>query len=399
MLLFLRLSRESQILGIGTNTKWPASFLLYLALPLTLSHSMSLLFDIQSTIETPFSVHGLDSVLVGKTLWNALGPAPGSQYVCISIRPIRKTVSTTQSSPLDAVIAWAMLSEEVSASNSPVIASGNTASKIDHLAVPSYWRREHGRIFSRANDATKPSLLIAQTEPVLLTEVVVTALSTDAYQVASGRDSPLEEWLSSDHTILRHGEVYTFNAGQLLLNGNGSVALSKSFRYRLDMTEPVLQGFAQKGTTRFIVTLSEQTDESGGAVNAAVDEEAEDDSDGIEIGESFLANSTFSPALGAVETSASGGDTPVTKLGASEFSFQIKPLLQPVNMVDDQFTLYVRTSDLSKISMLNGDWVSNDASAFESRNLWICKGMAQSLNTTKYRLVRIVANDGLVDVA
>lgn len=206
--------------------------------------------------------------------------------------------------------------------------------QIEGLAVPSDWYTLYGNIFSEL----APSLIMAPTEPTTLTEIYVTALSTEAYQVAG---SILEDWLSKDRKILRLGAVHTFLSNDLPLNGHGTSP--RSLQFRLDMVEPVLQGFAEKGKTRFVVTL----DDLSSASEEVSDEESED---GIEIDEAFLASSTFT----RFSSQPNGHDS---KDGDKVLQFQTHPLSVPGNISDEHNTLYLRTADLGRVGILSGDWV------------------------------------------
>lgn len=191
----------------------------------------------------------------------------------------------------------------------------------------------------------------------MLTEVYVTALSKEAYQVACSRDSVLETWLSKDRKILRLGAVYTFLSDELPFNGHDtSTEAQKSFKFRLDMVEPVLQGFSQRGITRFIVTA----DFAFGSEDV-IDEEAESDQEGIEIDEAFLASSTLtrflSPSNGHYSSSPVVSNDSDEALPLQPY-FQTYPLSEPGNITDEHCTLYLRTTDLGKVGILNGDWVS-----------------------------------------
>lgn len=194
----------------------------------------------------------------------------------------------------------------------------------------------------------------------MLTEVYVAALSMEAYQVACSRDSVLETWLSKDRKILRLGAVHAFLSDELPLNGHAtSTETQKSFKFRLDMVEPVLQGFAQRGTTRFIVTADFVSSTLGS--EEATDEEAESDQECIEIDEGFLASSTLTRFLSPPNghhSSTPGVSNDSDEALPSQPYFQTHPLSEPENIADEHCTLYLRTADLGKVGILNGDWVS-----------------------------------------
>ncbi|RDB21464.1 Peroxisomal biogenesis factor 6 [Hypsizygus marmoreus] len=333
---------------------------------------MSLLFDRQLSVDAAcsFSDSGSDTVLIGRNLWQTLGPLDNT-FVCLSIQPLHK--SSAQQAGLASLTCWAVLDEAT----------------VD-LVIPSSWCTTYSRIFSQGYCAV-PSLSITKADPLLLTEVIVTALSARAYQVASGQNSVLETWLTKEHTILRHGAVHTFSSHQLPVNGHSPSTSPEILSYRMDMVEPVLQGFARKGSTRFILTLSDNASEPTATVETAAEDEVEDE-DVIEIDEAFLANSvppslfgtsehTYRSVNGMNGSASHNGSIDMQETAVPELSFRIQPLSRPIDMAEDHYTLYLRTADLGRIGILHGDWA-----------------MARSLGTSKCRLVKIVANDNLVTV-
>lgn len=245
-----------------------------------------------------------------------------------------------------------------------------TLKQTDDLAIPPYWCKLYGGIFLHAHLNQSPSrqsllLSVTVTRPISLTEVIVTALSTEAYHSANSRESPLEAWFSEERPIIRHGSFYMFSSDQLQLNGHTSDR-PKTFAYRFDMVEPVLQGFAQRGVTRFIVTLDDHPDDNSMITDAVVQRDVESDDEGIEIDEGFLANSAFSSSIftsidnqqisPAGHLPANGSDR--INITGSEISFRIKPLSEAVDVSQDHCTVYLRTVDLGRSGFLNGDWVS-----------------------------------------
>ncbi|KAG5643908.1 hypothetical protein DXG03_009479 [Asterophora parasitica] len=300
---------------------------------------MSLLFRDNGSVHTAFTVAQpprSNAVLLGKHLWATLAPADHCAALSIHLQPLYE--------------------------------------EIEDLAIPPEWCKMYPHIFSAGLQTRSPALSVMITEPILLTEVIVTALSAHAYQVAHSRDSVLEDWFCK-LTILRHGDIHTFGSDQLQLNGQGASS-AVSYSYRLDMVEPVLQGYAQKGTTKFIVILS-QEDVSP---PPSVEDVAESDFEGIEIDEAFLASSALSPVFGQPDHSSTNTHIgSIRHAEAPEPVFQITPLAESIDSTDDNYTLYVRTVDLGTIGVLNGDWA-----------------MARPSRTSHCRLVRIFANDRLV---
>ncbi|KAF9466437.1 AAA-domain-containing protein [Collybia nuda] len=148
------------------------------------------------------------------------------------------------------------------------------------------------------------------------------------------------------------------------------------------MVEPVLQGFTQRGTTRFIVTVSDPGPTSGSDEVTA--EELDSDKEGVEIDEAFLANSTFMRFLDPPKSHNSPPNLVVLNDSNGIFPpqphFQVHPLLRPGSISDEHCILYLRTVDLGRVGVISGDWA-----------------MVRSCNKAKARLVRVVADDVLVN--
>jgi peroxin-6 len=131
--------------------------------------------------------------------------------------------------------------------------------------------------------------MLSVVQIIPLQEVFVQALSSTAYRRAMADVLSFEDWLCSDQRILRQGSAYTLDAQDGLEPG--------SLTYKLIMTEPVLQGYAQKSQTLF--TLLPPAEDSpainGRQVSVSSppleDVQIDDGEEDLEIGESFLASS------------------------------------------------------------------------------------------------------------
>ncbi|KAJ6611778.1 P-loop containing nucleoside triphosphate hydrolase protein [Mycena sp. CBHHK59/15] len=134
------------------------------------------------------------------------------------------------------------------------------------------------------------------------------------------------------------------------------------------MLEPVMQGYALKGETKFIMTL--------GISPQQCEADSDSDPEGFEIDEQFLAPPVLLPP-----SQAAGKDH------MSQTGFQCLPLAEPVPGTYEDSTLYLRTTELSRFGGLNGDWASFFRISFV---------VVHSCGSANRRLVRIVANDALV---
>ena len=194
--------------------------------------------------------------------------------------------------------------------------------------------------------------MLSVVQIIHLQEVFVQALSSTAYRRAKADVLSFENWLCRGQRILRQDSVYTLDAQDGLEPG--------SLTYKLIMTEPVLQGYAQKSQTLF--TLLPPAEDSP-AINGRqvslsspllegvqIDDKEED----LEIGESFLASSLIP------QPSSYSQQNDSSTIHMSHLAYELKasPLLTRISPDEDEHTMYVRTVDLPKVGVLDGDWVS-----------------------------------------
>lgn len=180
-------------------------------------------------------------------------------------------------------------------------------------------------------------------EPVPLSDIFVAALSEHAYNSAQDDSTPLEEKLSNNMRILRQGDtIHTTDA-------NGS-----ELSYRITMTEPVLQGYATRDGTQFVLTFqSADAPVSGAHQNGdARHEDSESGSEDLSIDEGFLAGSVLRAEPNRSESPAVNGGRP-----SSSRTFDTRPLSEPAIESHDDCTVFLRMADLGRIGVLEGDWV------------------------------------------
>lgn len=193
--------------------------------------------------------------------------------------------------------------------------------------------------------------MVSVVQLIPLKEIFVQALSSTAYSKAKADLSSFEDWLCHDQRVMRQDSVYTMDSQDSVAPG--------PLAYKLIMTEPVLQGYAQKSQASF--TLLPPTDDPQAMnghhlLSSSLPEEVqiEDDDDGLEIGENFLASSLIpQPSSYSLQN-----DSPAICMSRLAHEFTVHPLSLPSSGDLDECTMYVRTVDLPKVGVLDGDWVS-----------------------------------------
>ncbi|KAM5535554.1 hypothetical protein V8D89_010721 [Ganoderma adspersum] len=273
----------------------------------------------------------------------------------------------------------------------------------ENLLIPKGWQAEYPHIFPTGHPSSEdptPTHSVSVTRPVTLSEVIFSALSNDAYAAASSDPTVLEDWLLDENMILREGATYSLD--NPVGSSSSSMSPTGPLSYKLVMATPVQQGIAQRGRTRLFVSAQPTQDGEVPAEDSipdmVVDGEEDSESSGsekgdFEIGEDFLAGSVLrSLALSSPSPSinghASNGDLGTTNgaesgrslhLSSVEWTCRAYPLQQPVSPVEDESTVYFRTSELSRIGVLDGDWAV----------------VRSSHNSNNYRLVRVHARDDI----
>lgn len=195
---------------------------------------------------------------------------------------------------------------------------------------------------------------VAAVQPIPLQEIFVQALSSTAYRKAKTDVSSFEDWLCRDQRILRQDSVYSLDTQDYVD--------SAPLIYKVIMTEPVPQGYAQKSQTLF--TLLPPADSSqamnGNHVSSSSsppeDVQPEDDDESLEIGENFLASSLIHQPSSYTQQN----DSSTIRVSRLAHEFTANPLSTPISLDLDEYTMYVRTVDLPKVGVLDGDWVSGN---------------------------------------
>lgn len=176
--------------------------------------------------------------------------------------------------------------------------------------------------------------------------------------------------------MLREGETYTLPREPSAASGSSSAALAASLQYKLVMSAPVQQGIARRGTTKVYVSAPPALDEdiSEDAIpdipDGDFDELSGSEAGEFDIGEDFLAGSVLRPlSLPASPAPSPNGDkmngaTNGTHtadgnlhLSHAERTYRAHALQRQVSRLEDECAVYVRTSELSRIGVLDGEWV------------------------------------------
>ncbi|KAI0350098.1 AAA-domain-containing protein [Trametes cingulata] len=303
-----------------------------------------------------------DVARVPEHIWNALLLSTEERVALSIARCARKQAGSA--SGLPSIACWGVLDRNVK-----------------ELSLPRLWQAEYPHIFPADHASAgpaEPTHLITPIRPVVLSEIILSALSDEAYEYASTHPLALEEWLFSSDLMLREGANYTLSRGQD--TSGSSTALASTLQYKLVMAAPVQQGVAQRGTTKVYVSAPPASDEvlsedaiptiPDGDIDGRSEFEVSGSEQGeFEIGEDFLAGSVLrslnvtdaplSPPNGHVQNGIANGVSDSASnlsLGQPERTYKAYPLERQVSLMEEECSVYVRTSELSRIGVLDGDW-------------------------------------------
>ncbi|KAF8526854.1 AAA-domain-containing protein [Hysterangium stoloniferum] len=378
---------------------------------------MTFLFQSDASRDVSVSVYvdhdGTDEAFLSQNIWDSLHPTSHGGRVAVSItssypRNISQRNSREQTaSSLKSLTCWTRPSTAVSG-----------------ISIPRQWIHLYSELFSTVSedsDSSRSNLVsthaISRVQPLILSEVIILDESQKSYH-ASGEDrGHLTSQLCASSRVFRQGSVLSVSA-KAPPGMNGKDDHEKAFsnhalnddlyHFRVLMTEPTLQGIADPDVTRFIVLpgledSQDCSDLENGDLSSSRDSEtsseflSESDTEELVIGSSFLANTIVSRSTTSF-TSLNGLHNHHIGIGnrTKSFSSSVESrhstssssplvlvadvLLAQIwhpsgNPLDNECSLFLRTSDLSKIGIFDGDWgVVGDASTSEMR---LCRIFAQ----------------------
>ena len=258
--------------------------------------------------------------------------------------------------------------------------------------MPRSLLEAHSAVFNRISSCSptptsRPSLGISRSTPLALSSVILIALDADSYANAQSAGSDLDERLARpDCDLVRQGAV---------------VHVSGLGRWKVAMTEPVMQGEIVRKQTRLLVLPPTRNAEAGSAEAAdgtstsasdalADDEDVDDEPSGdssqdafadFDLDEAFLASSVLLPrkahatpltsplpahlethkmaSFPMLESSRTLYEETGHLLGAAPLDFAIPAELltpEPDADEDDNWRAFVSTQDLGRWGLFSGDW-------------------------------------------
>ncbi|GAA5990325.1 hypothetical protein JCM10908_007319 [Rhodotorula pacifica] len=260
------------------------------------------------------------------------------------------------------------------------------------LLVPKALLEAHPAVFNRAlpsspTPTSPPSLGVSTSKPITLTSVILIALDAASYAHAQAAGSDLEEKLARpDRDLVRQGAV---------------VEVAEVGRWRVAMSEPVMQGQVVRGETRLLVLpptrdgpdaedLAGNKSSTTAFDGAHVKDEDESEPSGdnsqdtfadFDLDEAFLASSVLLPRkshatpltspMPAHLDAAKMSSFPILEsshvrheeighiVNAVPLDFAIPAeLLTPIPDADedDNLRAFVSTPDLGRLGLFSGDW-------------------------------------------
>jgi peroxin-6 len=277
-----------------------------------------------------------DTALIGKNLWRSLALGTNDSLVCLCLEPLE---NRTRYNPYDRIVCWAEITEEAGFDDICSCTYNLRLSlQLDNIAIPASWPTMFDNVFGPGTF----TLQIALHNPIPLREAIFTALSNDAYKLARASPTSLEAWLSAGQRILRRGTTYEIDS----FEQNGML-------YRLESSAPVLQGYVKAGFTTIIVTFASNDQSTSASLNFSSIKDPSCGSDGFEIDEDFLASYIQCLPPNTLPIACHKKE----QLLPSANCFLPIPRCSYPYENDNDATVYVCTSDLIRLGVLDGDWV------------------------------------------
>ncbi|BGP35154.1 peroxisomal assembly protein [Rhodotorula toruloides] len=273
------------------------------------------------------------------------------------------------------------------------------------LLLPTSLTRAHPAVFTRRSSssptsASPPSLSLRVAQTLPLASAIFLSLDSSSYTNVSDKSGRLETLLAGkDADLVREGDVVD-------LPGVG--------RWKVAVTEPVLQGAFVKGKTRLLVLppadggAQEEEAVDPGLANGT-DASEEDDLLDFDIDDSFLASSVLpsrrshaTPLTSPLPSSTQNGKpfpfianppathsgTPISALPLS-FPVPAESLIPTPDADEDDLPhALATTADLGRLGLFSGDWALVESSG-------ATEGEEQKEDNG--RLVRVFAGEGLLD--
>lgn len=319
---------------------------------------MSLFFGHSPSVEGEFALKnppnkgGSDTVLLSSQLWAYLF-TPQDSRVLVLISSGDSTTPLLSYQDSEYLTCWA-----------------NEDPDIECIAVPPHWPDLYPHIFGSFNGRRK--LHVSRAEDISLSEVVLTAQTSDAYSFALSHSSALEKWLFHSSLIIRTGEELHLPRTLVLSNGDAPEALPSavcSYRYKINATYPYSQGIVECNVTQFVVTSFDEGVEIGGGPSTVGAPDVEVAAEHLEISEFFL----ITAALPATVAQHNGP----YEAAATNAYFRLEPISrEATDVLNHDVALYLRTSDFRRVGILDGDWA-----------------IVSHLESSQARLVRVFAHD------
>lgn len=185
--------------------------------------------------------------------------------------------------------------------------------------------------------------------------MVLSARTSEGYEFASNNPTFFRAWLFTKKAILRNGFTY-----RLVLPHHDSDIRDIFHEYTVIFSEPVAQGYTLSAVTEISVSLHHN--KKCGQHNLGKVEAVHEDEECIEIDQNFLANSVL-PSIGCVPHFYPFMQIYTTTLFSDSIPASHNYMLTLVNDAhnvcpQNGYTILLKPSDLSKVGLISGDWVS-----------------------------------------
>ncbi|TFY65845.1 hypothetical protein EVG20_g5243 [Dentipellis fragilis] len=310
--------------------------------------------------------------LVGQRLWDHLVASETSKET-VAVAMSLATCMNNGSGKAPSWTCWASLDKEASLkpfSFPDTLTHTLWHLKVDGLLLSEEWKERLRQPSSLTTDACdQVTCTVSVACVVRARDIVLQSLSEDSFGLARIQRSAIEDSFCLGRKIFRQGSFYNPDGG-ILSESSGPHRRG----YKIILMDPQIQGYAEKGYTRF--TLLHATPDMANGVegnNATLSDSITED---LEISEEFFAGS-LAPQI-AARPPVCG---PIISPFPVALPFLAVPLRGQAHQDLSECTVYIATSDLTKLRLLNFDWA-----------------VIRLNSTGSLRLVRLKADDDIVQV-
>lgn len=230
--------------------------------------------------------------------------------------------------------------------------------------------------------------------PTPLTKALLSVDRQDDLEHSQTSSTSIQKWLYDTLPFFHQGSRSVLSLKGLTPSRSPpSQLFISALEYRSILTDPVLHGVFHPSLTSLHITHHCSSRRLPETKILTTEEDSQDE---IEINESFLGGLTFLPAppTQSVQLVRDGCLNQCDNWGCT---YPLLPLYSPMCSQHEDPIVCVRTKDLSRIGILNGEWVRDHILFIELLDFIRPQIVLQLPRSKSRRLMRVIVDDSLDD--